>query len=165
MAKKKSTSSSRKKSTPQKVAATRARKKKKMSTTIRAALTSTVSKSKPRLAKLQHIVWDSIEAEELNPLLFRSFVVGQNVMVARILLKKGSVVPMHSHPNEQISCIIEGALEFAIDSKEIVVSGGEVLAIPPNMPHAAVALADTVALDVFNPPRADWINRTDSYLR
>jgi quercetin dioxygenase-like cupin family protein len=162
MTKKKLKSSSRKKAT----AANVVKKIRKITVTSRrAALTRTVLKGKPRRTELQHIVWKSIEAEELNPLLFRSFVVGQNVMVAHIFLKKGCVVPMHSHPNEQISCILEGALKFAIDDKVIVVHGGEVLAIPPNMPHAAVALCDTVALDVFNPPRADWINKTDSYLR
>jgi len=103
--------------------------------------------------------------EELNPLLFRRFVVGQNVMVARILLKKGCFVPEHSHHNEQISCVLEGALKFGIDGKEIVVSAGEVLAIPPHMPHWAEAIADTLAFDIFNPPRADWINKTDAYLR
>ncbi len=86
-------------------------------------------------------------------------------MLARILLKKGCVVPWHSHVNEQVSSIFEGALKFWIDGKEIVVGPGEVLTIPPNMPHKAEALEDTVAIDVFNPPRADWINKTDSYLR
>jgi quercetin dioxygenase-like cupin family protein len=162
MTKKKMKSSSREKVTASKVIQ---QTEKITRASRRAALTRTVLKGKPRRAESQHVVWNSIEAEELNPLLFRSFVVGQNVMVAHILLKKGCVVPMHSHPNEQISCILEGALEFAIDGKVIVARGGEVLAIPPNMPHAAVALSDTVALDVFNPPRADWINKTDSYLR
>ena len=129
------------------------------------ALQATVLKGKPPRAELRHIAWSSLEDEELNPLLFRRFVVGQNVMVARFLLKKECVVPEHSHPNEQISCVLEGSIQFAIDGKEIVVSAGEILTIPPNMPHGAKALADTVALDVFNPPRADWINKTDSYLR
>lgn len=163
MTKEKLKASSRKKVTAPK-GVTKA-KKKKMGPVSRAALNSTVLKGKPSPAELQHVVWSSIEPEELNPLLFRSFVVGKNVMVARMFLKKGSIVPMHSHPNEQISCILEGALKFEIDGKDIVVNGGAVLAIPPNMPHGAVALADTVALDVFNPPRADWINKTDSYLR
>jgi quercetin dioxygenase-like cupin family protein len=86
-------------------------------------------------------------------------------MLARILLKKGCVVPWHSHVNEQVSSIFEGALKFWIDGKEIVVGPGEVLTIPANMPHKAEALEDTLAIDVFNPPRADWINKTDSYLR
>ena len=116
-------------------------------------------------AELKHIPWSSIGLEDLNPLLQRQFVVGQNVMVARVLLKKGCVVPEHSHHNEQITYILEGALKFWIDGKEIVVKAGEVLAIPPHMPHKAEAVEDTVDLDIFNPPRADWINKTDQYLR
>ena len=128
------------------------------------ALKATVLKGKPK-AELRHIPWSSVEVEELNPLLGRHFVVGQNVMLARVLLKKGCVVPEHSHHNEQITYILEGALKFGIDGKEIVVNAGEVLTIPPNMPHSAEALVDTVDLDIFNPPRADWINKTDTYLR
>ncbi len=101
----------------------------------------------------------------LFKLLQRQFVVGQNIMLARVLLKKGCIVPEHSHVNEQITYVLEGALKFWIDSKEIVVNAGEVLTIPPNMPHKAEALVDTVDLDVFSPPRADWINKTDKYLR
>ncbi|HXM64804.1 MAG TPA: cupin domain-containing protein [Terriglobales bacterium] len=116
-------------------------------------------------AELKHIPWNSVELEDLNPLLQRHFVVGQNVMVARVLLKKGCIVPEHSHHNEQITYILEGALKFWIDGKEIVVNAGEVLTIPPHMPHKAEAVEDTVDLDIFNPPRADWINKTDQYLR
>ena len=114
---------------------------------------------------LRHISWESVPLEDLNPLLQRQFVVGQNVMLARVLLRKGCVVPEHSHHNEQITYILEGALKFWIDGKEIVVNAGEVLTIPPYMPHKAEALKDTVDLDVFNPPRADWIDKTDQYLR
>ncbi len=114
---------------------------------------------------LKYIRWNDVELEDLNPLLQRQCVVGESIMVARVLLKKGSFVPMHSHVNEQVTYILEGALKFRIDGKEIVVSAGEVLCIPPNMPHEALALEDTVDLDVFNPPRADWINKTDAYLR
>jgi quercetin dioxygenase-like cupin family protein len=116
-------------------------------------------------AQLQYIPWSSVELEDLNPLLQRQFVVGQDVMLARVLLKKGCIVPEHSHHNEQITYILEGALKFWIDGREIVVNAGEVLTIPPHMPHKAEALLDTVDLDVFNPPRADWINKTDQYLR
>ena len=126
-------------------------------------------KSRPRANKaeqeMRHIRWNAVPLEDLNPLLQRHFVVGQNVMLARVLLKKGCIVPEHSHHNEQLTYILEGALKFWIDGKEIVVNAGEVLAIPPHMPHKAEALADTVDLDVFNPPRADWINKTDQYLR
>jgi quercetin dioxygenase-like cupin family protein len=123
-----------------------------------------VSKRRGR-AELKYIRWNEVELEQLNPLLQRQFVVGRDVMVARVLMKKGCIVPEHSHVNEQITYILDGALKFWIDGKEIVVNAGEVLTIPPNMPHKAEALADTVDLDVFNPPRADWMNKDDSYLR
>ena len=116
-------------------------------------------------AELKHIAWSSVELEDLSSLLQRQFVVGQNVMLARVLLKKGCIVPEHSHHNEQITYVLEGALKFWIDGKGLVVNAGEVLTIPPHMPHKAEALADTVELDVFNPPRADWIDKTDKYLR
>jgi unsaturated pyranuronate lyase len=116
-------------------------------------------------AALQYIPWHTIPLEDLNPLLQRQFVVGQEIMLARVLLKKGCIVPEHSHHNEQLTYVLEGALKFWIDGQEIVVNAGETLCIPSNMPHKAEALEDTVDLDVFNPPRADWINKTDQYLR
>jgi quercetin dioxygenase-like cupin family protein len=116
-------------------------------------------------AKLQYIPWHTIPLEDLNPLLQRQFVVGQEIMLARVLLKKGCIVPQHSHHNEQLTYIVEGALKFWIDGQEIVVHAGEVLCIPSNMPHKAEAMEDTVDLDVFTPPRADWIGKTDQYLR
>jgi quercetin dioxygenase-like cupin family protein len=115
--------------------------------------------------ELKYSRWQDIGLEDLNPLLQRQFVVGGDLMIARVLLKKGCVVPMHSHVNEQLTYILEGALKFFINGKEIVVRAGEVLCIPPNMPHEAHALEDTVDLDVFNPPRQDWIEKTDAYLR
>ncbi len=114
---------------------------------------------------LKHIRWQDLELERLNPLLDRQLVVGDNLMLARVLLKQGCVVPLHSHVNEQITYVLEGALKFWIDGKEIVVSAGEVLCIPSNMPHKAEAVEDTVDLDIFHPPRADWTNKTDEYLR
>lgn len=116
-------------------------------------------------ASLKYLSWNDVEVENMNPLLGRQLIVGHQVMLARVLLKKGCIVPLHSHVNEQLSYILEGALKFYIDGKEIVVRAGEVLTIPPNMPHKAEAIEDTVDLDIFNPPRADWINKTDSYLR
>jgi len=131
--------------------------------------TTRTSRKPVRRAKkktdFQYIPWNSVELENLNPLLQRQFVVGQSVMLARVLLKRGCIVPEHSHPNEQVTFIAEGALKFWIDGREIVVGAGEVLLIPSNMPHKAEALEDTVDFDVFNPPRADWIKKTDQYLR
>jgi quercetin dioxygenase-like cupin family protein len=124
-----------------------------------------VKKRTATKTQLQYVPWHTIELESLNPLLQRQFVVGQEIMVARVLLKKGCVVPEHSHHNEQLTYVLDGALKFWIDGREIVVHAGEVLCIPSHMPHRAEALEDTVDLDVFNPPRVDWINRTDQYLR
>jgi unsaturated pyranuronate lyase len=124
-----------------------------------------VTKLSASKTPLQYIPWRTIPLENLNPLLQRQFVVGQEIMLARVLLKKGCIVPEHSHHNEQLTYILDGALKFWIDGREIIVHAGEVLCIPANMPHKAEALEDTVDLDVFNPPRADWINKTDQYLR
>ncbi len=115
--------------------------------------------------ELTHTRWEDLGLEDLNPLLQRQFVVGTQIMVARVLLKKGCLVPRHSHVNEQVTYILEGALQFDIDGKQIIVRAGEVLCIPPNMPHEAVAIEDTIDLDIFNPPREDWINKSDAYLR
>jgi quercetin dioxygenase-like cupin family protein len=116
-------------------------------------------------AALQYTPWSSIPLEDLNPLFQRQFVVGQDIMLARVLMKKGCIVPEHSHHNEQLTYILEGALKFWIDGREIVVHAGETLCIPSNMPHKAEAVEDTVDLDVFSPPREDWINKSDHYLR
>jgi quercetin dioxygenase-like cupin family protein len=113
----------------------------------------------------KHIAWNDVESENLNPLLDRQMITGEKVMLARVLLKKGCVVPEHSHENEQLTYILEGALKFWIGGKEVVVAAGEVLCIPPHLPHKAEALEDTVDLDVFYPPRQDWLNKTDAYLR
>ncbi len=116
-------------------------------------------------AQAKYIPWNTVEREKLNPLIDREMLTGQNLMLARVIMKKGAHVPLHHHHNEQVTYILEGTLKFAIDGKEIVVKAGEVLCIPPNMPHEAWALEDTIDLDVFNPPREDWLNKTDDYLR
>ena len=117
------------------------------------------------MAQPKYVPWNSVELENLNPLLQRQFVVGESVMIARVLLKKGCVVPLHSHHNEQVTYILEGALKFVLKDREVTVRPGEVLCIPPNVPHEATALEDTVDLDIFTPPREDWIAKTDAYLR
>ena len=131
----------------------------------KSASRKTATKNRASKMELRHVPWQTIDLEDLNPLLQRQFVVGRDIMVARVLMKKGCIIPLHSHYNEQFTYILEGALKFWVDGREIVVNAGEVLTIPPHMPHKAEALLDTVDLDVFNPPRADWINKTDQYLR
>lgn len=86
-------------------------------------------------------------------------------MLARIVLRKGCVVPEHSHPNEQIAFILEGALRFNLPGETHTVHAGEILVIPANVPHSAEALEDTIDFDIFAPPRQDWIDGQDSYLR
>ena len=113
----------------------------------------------------KYIPWNQVEREKLNDTIDRQMVVGEQIMLARVFLKKGAHVPEHHHHNEQVTYILEGALKFAIDGKEIVVRSGEVLCIPSNMPHEAWALEDTLDLDVFTPPREDWLNKADDYLR
>ena len=136
-----------------------------MATAKRAIRKAPKKTTKAAKAKLQHTPWASVELENLNPLLQRQFVVGDKIMLARVLLKTGCVVPLHHHHNEQISYMIEGALKFWIDGRELVVSAGEVLIIPAHMPHKAEAIVDSVSLDIFHPPRKDWIEKTDGYLR
>ncbi len=113
--------------------------------------------------------WTDVPVEALNPLLTRQFITGSQAMLARIDLKRGAVVPRHSHPNEQISWITEGALRFTLgeagQERAVEVRAGEVLVIPGNLPHAAEALEDTVDFDLFAPPRRDWIAQDDAYLR
>jgi len=106
--------------------------------------------------------------EELHERLSRRLITGGRVMLAHVYLKKGCVVPKHSHENEQFTYILEGALRFLVGedgAEEIVVRAGEVLHLPSNLPHEAHALEDTLDVDVFSPPREDWLNKTDSYLR
>jgi quercetin dioxygenase-like cupin family protein len=117
------------------------------------------------MAEAKHIKWNDIEVEAMSSTIGRQLLVGTNLMVARVLLKKGARVPLHSHHNEQVTYILEGALHFFIDNKELIVSAGEVLCIPPHMPHEAIALEDTVDVDIFTPPRQDWLNKEDAYLR
>ena len=109
--------------------------------------------------------WAEIEPEQLNPMLTRQYLSGEQAMVARIMLKQGCFVPEHSHHNEQISLILTGALEFVIAGETRVVRAGEILVIPGHVPHSARALEDTENVDLFAPPRQDWIDKDDSYLR
>jgi quercetin dioxygenase-like cupin family protein len=109
--------------------------------------------------------WAEIEPEQMSPTLTRQYCGGEQAMLARIMLKQGCVVPEHRHPNEQIAYIVSGALEFVVAGETHVVRAGEILVIPANVPHSARALEDTEDLDLFAPPRQDWLNHDDSYLR
>ena len=117
---------------------------------------------------VRHHPWSDVPTEQVTDLLSRKLITGDRMMIAQVFLDEGCVVPKHSHDNEQLTYILEGALRFWIGedgSEEIVVRAGEVLYIPSNVPHMAEALEDTLDVDIFSPPRADWLNGTDSYLR
>jgi len=112
--------------------------------------------------------WQAMPQEELSPQIGRKMIVGERMMLAQIFLKKGTVVPRHAHENEQITYILEGALRFhlgAAGEQEVIVRAGEVLTIPSNLPHTAEALEDTLDVDIFDPPRQDWLSGADAYLR
>jgi quercetin dioxygenase-like cupin family protein len=115
-----------------------------------------------------HHRWDDLPREELGPLLGRRFITGGDMMIAHVYLKQGCVIPKHSHHNEQLTYVLEGRLRFTLgdDGEQVVdVGPGEVLCIPRDLPHSALALEDTLDVDVFNPPRQDWIDGTDAYIR
>ena len=115
-----------------------------------------------------HYRWDDLPKEQVNELLSRRLVTGERMMLAHVYLDKGCVVPKHAHDNEQFTYIIEGVLRFFLgeDGSEVVdVHAGDVLHIPSNLPHRAEALEDTLDMDIFSPPRADWLEGTDAYLR
>ncbi len=118
-----------------------------------------------------HTRWSDLPIEPMNPLLGRQFITGSNVMVARITLSQGAHVPLHSHHHEQIAIPLTGKLKFLLHHPdtdtpaETILNSGEVLVIPPNIPHEVFALEDTVNLDIFSPPREDWITGDDAYLR
>lgn len=109
--------------------------------------------------------WEKIEAETLNAKIRRQMIFGEKAMLARISLARGAIVPRHAHANEQITWILSGALKLIFDDGERILRDGEMLLIPANLPHAAEALEDTVDMDIFAPPREDWIRKTDAYLR
>src|SRR5881409_1195638 len=112
--------------------------------------------------------WEEMPREKVSAMLDRRLITGDRMMLAHVYLEKGCVVPKHSHENEQLTYILEGTLRFWLgdDESEVVdVAAGEVLHIPSNVPHKAEALEQTLDLDVFCPPRADWLDGTDAYLR
>jgi quercetin dioxygenase-like cupin family protein len=112
--------------------------------------------------------WSDLPAEPLKEGLARRLVTGERMMIAHVYIKKGVDVPRHSHENEQLTYVLEGALKFwfgANDERELLVRAGEVIVIPSHLPHRALALEDTLDVDVFSPPRQDWLAGTDSYLR
>ena len=119
-------------------------------------------------SEVRCLPWESLPWEPLKPGLKRRFISGDRVMLAQIHLEKGAEVPLHHHENEQITYVIEGRLKFWIGeegAEEVIVEAGQVLHLPSNVPHRALALEDTLDVDAFSPPRQDWLDKTDDYLR
>jgi quercetin dioxygenase-like cupin family protein len=119
-------------------------------------------------ADAKHYRWKELPAEPMKGTITRRLITGDRMMIAHVYLKKGDDVPQHSHENEQITYVLEGALHFWLGEKgerELTVHAGEVLVIPSYLPHRALAVEDTLDVDVFNPPRQDWLNGSDAYLR
>jgi quercetin dioxygenase-like cupin family protein len=115
-----------------------------------------------------HYRWNDMPKDALKPDLARRLISTERMMMAHVYLEKGCSVPLHSHENEQLTYILEGLLRFWLgdDGSEVVdVAAGEVLHIPPNLPHKAEALETTLDVDVFCPPRQDWLDGSDAYLR
>jgi quercetin dioxygenase-like cupin family protein len=112
--------------------------------------------------------WEEMPKERVSDLLDRRLITGDRMMLTHVYMKKGCIVPRHAHENEQITYILEGALRFWLGKdgeEEVIVRVGEVLHIPSNLPHMAEALEDTLDVDIFSPPRQDWLDKTDDYLR
>ncbi len=115
-----------------------------------------------------HQTWDDLPLQELKGSIKRRFICGEDLMLAQVFFAKGDVVPLHSHPNEQITYVISGALKFWFggdDGQAVTVAAGETVTIPGGLPHRALAIEDTFELDIFNPPRQDWISGSDDYLK
>jgi quercetin dioxygenase-like cupin family protein len=120
----------------------------------------------PTQSGVRFFRWTDMPKETVTDQLSRRLITGDRMMLAHVYLDRGCIVPKHAHENEQLTYILEGALHFWIgedEGEEIVVRAGEVLHIPSNVPHKALALEDTLDVDVFSPPREDWLNHTDSY--
>ncbi len=126
-------------------------------------MTPKIASRKPEEPEL--IRWADVKEELLNKDISRKLAVGKREMLGFISLKKGAFVPAHKHLSEQITYITRGALKFTIHGKDFTVRQGEVLIIPSNVVHEAVALEDTDDLDCFSPLRRDWLTGKDKYLR
>jgi quercetin dioxygenase-like cupin family protein len=111
--------------------------------------------------------WETVPVETVTPDISRQIVTGANEMMARVLLKKGAIVPLHSHVSEQITYILQGSLRLWIGEpeEEVTVTAGSFVVIPPWVPHRAEALEDTVDVDIFSPIRQDWLDGTDTYFQ
>jgi quercetin dioxygenase-like cupin family protein len=114
---------------------------------------------------MEKIPWNTVEQEKMSEMIRRQTIHGNNITLALLHLAKGAIVPEHSHDSEQMSVVFQGAIKFFRGSEEIVARENEVIKIPPRQEHGAEVLETFVGLDIFSPPRIDWIRGEDSYLR
>ncbi len=114
---------------------------------------------------MDHYNWTLVIEERLNPQVTRQAIHTEHMTIAKLRMEKGAIVPLHHHINEQVTMLESGLLRFEMEGKDIFVKGGEALRIPPDVPHLVEAMEDSVATDLFSPPRADWIRGDDAYLR
>ena len=112
-----------------------------------------------------HHRWDDIANEPITPFIARLYISGDRITVAQFELKRGGVVPRHSHDQEQVTCVLSGRLKFVMNGHEVVVGPAEVVQIPSWVEHEVHVLEDTQVLDVFSPIRQDWIDKTDDYFK
>jgi len=120
------------------------------------------------IATVEKFCWNKMEKERVTNLIERRIVRGEKTMVAHVYLKQGAIVPKHSHENEQLTYILKGKLRFWVGeslSESFDVGPGEVLRLPANVPHRAEALEETIDVDIFSPPRQDWLDHTDTYFQ
>ncbi len=114
---------------------------------------------------MQHLAWETVKKEQLNDKFWRKVVNGEKITAAQLGFLKGAIVPLHHHESEQVSIVVQGAVKFEVEGKAVTVRGGEVLVIPSNLPHNALALEDSSIIEIFSPIRHDWMTGTDNYLR
>lgn len=120
------------------------------------------------IENLQSINWDKIELETVNEKMKRRIVTGERMTVARIYFQDGFLVPQHSHDHEQITQVISGTLRFWFGedrSETFDVGPGDVVVIPSDLPHEALAIGEVEEMDMWSPRRDDWLDGTDDYLR
>lgn len=117
---------------------------------------------------LEKINWDNVPEEEVTPKMFRKIISGDKVMIARMRFKDGFLVPLHSHENEQVTQVISGTIRFWFGEnkeQEMELHAGDTVVIPGNLPHEALMIGEVEEIDTWAPPRSDWLDGTDDYLR
>jgi quercetin dioxygenase-like cupin family protein len=107
---------------------------------------------------MQAYTWETVAVEQLTDSIRRRMIVGTREMLVRWEFRKGALAARHSHPHEQIVVMIEGKLQLTVGNASTTMVPGDIVVIPPDVPHEAQALEDTVVLDIFSPPREDFLS-------